>query len=372
MPLRSRSIAVLLAVLSVVALGAAACDPQPGGPAGTPTLTKKVVLTGLDHPWDLGFLPDGTLLMTERSGDLSRIQFGKRSFYHPADLVASSEGGMLGLAVDPFYAANRYVYVCFDSNAAGRIDVRVARLRLNANATAVEDRKDIVTGIPWNGGRHSGCRPRFGPDGYLYIGTGDAALMGVSQSLWSLGGKVLRVTRDGAGAPDNIFGSRIFSIGHRNVQGLAFEPGTGRVINVEHGTGRDDEINANVVGGNYGWYSGTTSYEDSTANMTDYVHFRNPIAPIWSSGDPTIAPSGATFVTGSQWKSWNGALAVAVLKGSELMFTFAKAGGNVHDVVYAFQDGYRLRSAVQGPDGHLYVTTDDTGARGQIWEITPS
>lgn len=357
-------------VALVLLVPTTACNPQVDGPAGQPALTKQVVFWGLDHPWDIGFTPRGHMLVTERSGALSLIYYAKGVLYRPPDVVVSGEGGMLGLAVDPYFEANRYVYVCFASNAGPRTDVRLVRLGIKPDWSGITSRTDLVTGMPWNGGRHSGCRPRFGPDGYLYVGTGDAATPGTSQDPWSYGGKVLRIDRNGNAVPGNYWG-QLFSYGHRNVQGLAFEPLTNRVISVEHGPNRDDEINVNVNGGNSGWYAGTT-YEDASANMNDYRRYPALVPPIWTSGYPTIAPSGATFVVGGQWRSWNGVLAVAVLKGKALMFVFAHGGGGVHDVVYRLQEGYRLRSAVQGPDGSLYVTTDDSGLRGQIWRITPS
>ena len=172
---------------------------------------------------------------------------------------------MLGLAIDPAFATNRFIYTCFASTLGGvNNDVRVARWTVNAGYTALTDRVDIVTGIPVNAngelGRHSGCRLRFGPDGALWIGTGDAATGAVPQSKTSLGGKVLRVNRNGAGVspnpgviyPTSGFDPRIYNYGHRNVQGIAFRA-DGKAFSVEHGTDRDDEVNLLLAGANYGW-----------------------------------------------------------------------------------------------------------------------
>ena len=155
------------------------------------------------------------------------------------------------------------------SNRSGSLDVRLVRWRMNAAVTALTDRTDIVTGIPVSTGRHSGCRPRFGPDGRIWMGTGDAAMPTVPQSPTSLGGKVLRVDTNGNGVPGNApapFDPRIYTYGHRNVQGIAFSPG-GKAYSIEHGTGRDDEVNRLVAGANYGWdprpLSGPLFYDES-------------------------------------------------------------------------------------------------------------
>jgi glucose/arabinose dehydrogenase len=362
---------VTVVLVCVFALIAAACNPQVGTPSTQPHLNQTVLLSGLDHPWDLAFTPDGHMLVTERTGTLSWVAGGvKHVLYQPKDVQLGSEGGMLGIAVDPAFGFDRTVYICMDSNVSGHADVRVFRVMIEPDWSGVipGSRVDIVTGIPYSSGRHSGCRPRFGPDGYLYVGTGDSAQNDVSQNLNSLGGKVLKVDRNGNPEPGF---SRIFSYGHRNVQGIAFEPFTGRVFNIEHGTQVDDEINVNVRGGNYGWQPGP-GYDESWP-MTNHTLYPFAISALWSSGNPTVAPSGGTFVVGKQWKVWNGALAVAVLKDEELLWFAITPGGGLRGApVVTMQYGYRLRTAVEGPDGNLYLTTDDTGSRGQIWKITPS
>ena len=206
---------------------AVGADPGPGRPDRW--------LTGLDHPWDVGFLSDGTMFVTERPGRLRvRLPNGAVSVIAaPPDVVSGGEGGMLGLAVDPQFATNRYVFTCFSSNAGGAPDNRVVRWTVNPTFDGSTARTDVVTGLSYaNGGRHSGCRPRFGPDGALWIGTGDSAVGTNPQSLTSLGGKVLRVDRNGdrpagnTGLPGGA-DPRIFDYGHRNMQGIAFRPGTG-------------------------------------------------------------------------------------------------------------------------------------------------
>ena len=213
-------------------------------------------------------------------------------------------------------------------------------------------------------GRHSGCRPRFGPDGYLWVTAGDAATGTNPQDPQSLGGKVLRVDRDGNPAPGNMappFLPQIYTYGHRNPQGLAFRPSDGTPYEVEHGPDCDDEVNVLQAGGNYGWnpvpLDGSAGYYELVP-MTDLVEFPDAVPAAWSSGCPTIATSGAGFVTGSQWAGWDGALVVAALKGSQLRVLILDEAGAVVAEGATLTDHGRLRVPVQGPDGDLYVATD--------------
>jgi glucose/arabinose dehydrogenase len=210
------------------------------------------------------------------------------------------------------------------------------------------------------------------------VGTGDAAMPTVPQDPVSLGGKVLRVTTDGAPAPGNPgapLDPRIYSLGHRNVQGVSFDE-AGEAWSVEHGTDRDDEVNRLVPGGNYGWdprpLSGPLFYDESRP-MTDPVRHPGAIAAVWSSGFPTIAPSGATFIPrgAHPWKGWQDDLAMAVLKDQHLRILTFDAGRTAVAEELVRVTGYgRLRSAVMGPDGSLYVATDATA--GRILRVTPS
>lgn len=357
-----RRIASLLGIVLLFAAVAAGCVP--------PKLGVTTVVSGLDHPWDIGFLPNGTMLVTERAGRLDRIVGGNAQLVTaPADVVAASEAGMLGLAVDPNFATTGYVFVCMASSSGPATDVRVVRFTLTQNGASVLARQDIVTGLPFTSGRHSGCRPRFGPDDALWVGTGDSATGTVPQNPNSLGGKVLRVDRNGAAAPGNPFGLRWYTFGHRNVQGLAFRPSDGRPFEIEHGTARDDEINVLQAAGDYGW-DPVPGYDESRP-MTDLVKFPQAVVAKWSSGSPTIAPSGATFVTGTKWGIWNGALAVAVLKAQQLRVFFVNAAGNITGSNTALTAYGRLRSVVQGPDGNLYVSTDNGGSNDVVLRVNP-
>ncbi len=352
--------------------------------SGAPQLNLSVFQTGLTNPWDLAFTPDGWVMFTERPNGISAVRTdgtGRRLLLRPDDLLVASEAGAMGLALDPSFATNRRVYVCFAARAAGRPDdVRLTRFTVNGDWSGLAARVDLLTGLPINPsgelGRHSGCRPRFGPDGYLWVGTGDAAIGTVPQSLASLGGKVLRVDTNGNAAPDNPvsapFGDpRIWSYGHRNVQGLAFSPArpAWNGVSVEHGPGVDDEVNRLGIG-NFGW-DPVPGYNEAVP-MTDLAKFPNAVSAVWSSGARTIAPAGATFLTGPQWRAWRNAVAVAVLKDQQLRLFQLRADGSVRSTFVPFAIGVRLRTPVQGPDGNLYVTTDNRPGGDLILRLTPN
>jgi glucose/arabinose dehydrogenase len=343
-----------------------------------PTLTPAIVLNGLDHPWDVVFLSNQTMLVTERSGSVSRVQNGQKTeLFKPNDVVARGEGGMLGLAVDPEFASNQFIYTCFNSNVAG-LDIRVVRWQLKPDGSGLVKRdRDIVTGLPANPtGRHSGCRLGFGPDNHLWIGTGDAANASTPQDLRSLGGKILRVDRDGQAVSGNDSPNgadrRVFSWGHRNTQGLAlYDKVTNGSygISAEHGSYRDDEINP-LKRGNFGW-APSAGYAE-TEPMTDTDRFPDAVKSIWSSGVRTVAISGATFLSGEQWGAWQGRLAVAVLKDKHLMILEIKTDGTVGETQKLLTDQFgRLRAVRLGPDGALYVTTDN-GSDDKIIKLTAS
>ena len=351
----------------LLAPAASASSPDSLTAKAEPALTVGTVLGGLQNPWDMAFTPAGSILFTERTGPIKfRIVGGEvRQLARPADVVAQGEGGMMGVAIDPKFGTNRRVYTCFMSNKSGALDVRVVRWTINSGVTALTNRTDIVTGIPVSSGRHSGCRPRFGPDGRLWIGTGDAAVATNPQDPQSLGGKVLRVDTNGKGVAGNApapFDPRIYTYGHRNVQGLAFNA-DGQAFSIEHGTGRDDEVNRLYPGANYGWdprpASGPLFYDESRP-MTDKTKFPNAITATWSSGNPTIAPSGGTFLSGSQWQSFQGCLAMAVLKDQHLrILCLNGAGTTVVSQTVKVTDQGRLRVAVINPSNKkLYLTTD--------------
>jgi glucose/arabinose dehydrogenase len=265
--------------------------------------------------------------------------------------------------------------------------VRVVTWRLSPDATSATRVRDLVTGLPIiSSGRHSGCRPTIAADGALLVGTGDAALAAPPQDRRNLGGKVLRVDlRTGQGLPDNPFASsgnanerRVYTYGHRNVQGVAVRPGTGQVYTAEHGPSGFDEMNRLQAGGNYGWdpsRGGASQSYDESVPMTDRQRFPDAVPPLWTSGQTsTEAPSGAAFLTGAQWGELDGRLAVVALRGQKtLLFQLDADGGQVTNLALPTElnDAYgRLRGVRSGPDGALYITTSN-GNDDRLLRITP-
>lgn len=339
------------------------------------TFKAETVLAGLQNPWDIAFLPDGTLIFSERSGKLSKLVDGNKTVITAIDDVAArGEGGLMGLALDSNFEDNNYLYTCYNSTAG---DVRVVRRVLAADVGELSNKTTIVEGIPSNSsGRHSGCRLKSASDGVLWIGTGDAAQSSHPQDLQSLGGKILRVTRNGEAVEGNIENGdpRIFSYGHRNVQGIALfdEPVDGAYgYSIEHGPGVDDEINL-LTAGNFGW-DPLPPYNESVP-MTDAGKFPEAIEAIWSSGSSTIAPSGAAIIRGEAWGRYSGALAMAVLKNQHLRILSFNSEDNhklANEEPFFERDFGRIRSATMGPDGSLYLTTDN-GTDDKIIKVTPA
>jgi aldose sugar dehydrogenase len=399
------------------------------GAAGTPTLTATSIVSGKDLTWDMAFLPNGTMFFTEKCRGLSvRLPSGainsllgiKDSKGYPdtaADLFCSGQAGMSGVAIDPDFATNRFIYVYSASSLSSPPSNRVMRLTVNADLTRVSNRTDIVTDGAYkpaasnhpfgDAGAHNGGRLRFSPaDGFLYVTTGDTHNGVVPQSPTLMGGKVLRIDRDGKAAPGNGapqgYDARVYTYGHRNPQGICFRPGTNQPYTAENGPWHSDEVTALTAGGNAGWdprpnvggrgdcpdnycgYSpnqmGAMDPKDRSAfmPMTDLKTYPNAMKPAWNNDMLSQGMSSCTFLSGSQWKGWNG----------RMLVTFMGIGihgtpvGNRLDVLNIAPDGSsatrvtaslpmpagRFRSAVQGPDGNLYVATD----QGDIYQLKPN
>jgi glucose/arabinose dehydrogenase len=371
---------VALTTGALLAGAALVAGPAPVAEA-KPTFTVTKVVTGLTVPWDLTWVGD-VMLFDERPGRLwtkTGSSRPKRVQIDLPSLLTESEGGLLGLVADPEAATNKLFYTCQSTKSGGTArDVRVLRWKLDdaTHASAVGD--PVITGLPIGSGRHNGCRLRFGPDGKLYVGTGDAVGTANPQSLASLGGKVLRVNANGSIPSDNPFFNQrgnaryVWTYGHRNVQGLAFRPGTDELWNAEHGTGRDDEINVDVSGANYGWQPGP-GYDESEP-MTNLKKFPDAVPARWSSGSPTVATSGITFLEGSAWGHWEGALAVGLLAGQGLRVMLIDPKGAVTGTtdVAGLSAYKRIRTTQLGPDGSLYFTTSNNDGHDVIAKITPT
>ncbi|WP_392544367.1 PQQ-dependent sugar dehydrogenase [Oryzobacter telluris] len=381
---RSRFVSLATVVATALALAAGA-GPAPRAQA-TPNLRISTVVSGLTVPWDLTWVGD-LLLYDLRAGQV----WSKRGAAAPRQVAISGfpsifavgEGGLLGMVADPAATSNKRFYTCqaVRSSSGGALDVRVLRWRLTSDTTAVSDGAPVVTGIPLSSGRHSGCRLRFGTDGLLYVGTGDAAVGTHPQNKASLGGKILRVRWDGGIPADNPFvglggnARYVWNYGHRNIQGLAQRPGTDELWSVEHGSDRDDEVNLVVKGANYGW-DPVPGYNE-TRPMTDLGKFPTATSAMWSSGLPTVATSGAAFLTDRRWGAWRGSLAVALLKdqGISLMRMDPTPGPTrvVATTRLPQAEGLgRIRALMQGPDGALWLTTSNGGGNDRIVRISPA
>lgn len=422
--LMSRYLALSLAGVFSVGL-----SPQATAGMNTSALEHSVVLSGLQEPWDMAFLPDETMFFTEKcqglsvllpSGEVNALlgMNGTDGYAETAeDLFCEGQAGMNGVAVDPDFATNRTIYVYSTSSLSDPPTNRVMRMTVSDDLSSVAERTDIIDDIPYKPqasdhpfggpGAHNGGRLRFNPaDGFLYVTTGDTHNGEVPQSPTMLGGKILRVTGDGAaaegnGAPEG-FDARIYTYGHRNVQGIAFNPENGQAIVAEHGPWHSDEITVLVPGGNGGWdpRPGMAGREDCPDNycgympnqldgmdpfaraafmpMTDTATYPDAMPAIWNNHGLSQGTSSAEFLTGDRWGAWNGNMVVGVMG---IGFGGTPIGQRI-DVIELSEDGQsvvdvtemtlpmlpgRFRSLVQGPDGSLYAAVDE----GEIHKMTP-
>jgi aldose sugar dehydrogenase len=337
------------------------------GEPGTVDIGVQTIASGLATPWGIGWLPDGDMLITERDGRISRVSGGVVQGVAEVPSVENAEGGLLGIAIDPGFAASRFFYIYYTASSGGGIVNRVARWRLSDDGASATEDAVIVDGIPAML-YHNGGRLRIGPDGKLYIGTGDAGVPGYSQDLQSLGGKILRVELDGSVPADNPFpGEPAFLTGVRNSQGFGWRA-DGRMIVTDHGpsglsaeNGRSDhdEVTLAEEGDNLGWpdvYACEEGEGFRAASIT------------WSRAMP---PGGAAVYTGTELPDWQGDLIIGVL-GFEsdtphLHRLRLDRDGNVllSESYLHGAEGYgRLRDVAMGPDGGLYVTTSNCDGRG--------
>jgi len=308
----------------------------------------SVIATNLKVPWGFAFLPNGDALFTERdSGRLLRMAAsGNIEEVQTLPTRGYGEGGSLGLAVSPHYEADGYVYAYYTTDQ----DNRVVRFRLG------EEPEPILTGIPFNS-YHDGGRIAFGPDGMLYIATGDAGNPANSQDRNSLGGKILRLRPDGRVPEDNPFpNSPVYSYGHRNVEGLAWDE-KGRLYASEFGQDAFDEVNLIRPGENYGW----PEFEGDGGEEAEAAGYVNPVTT-WSTSE--ASPSGAEILKNGAIPQWEGDLFVAALRGERLWRLELGPDGNVVGRGEVLSGAGRIRNVVQAPDGSLWVTTSNRDGRG--------
>lgn len=412
------------------ALAATAALSLPAQAANTTSLAHTLILTDLENPWDMAFLPDGEMFFTEKclglsvrlpDGTVNKLlgMKGTDDDYASTaeDLFCEGQAGMQGVAVDPNFAENRQIFVYSTSDMTAPGTNRLMRMTVSEDLTSVSGRTDIVDDVqykpkasdhPFGGpGAHNGGRVRFGPDGYIYLTTGDTHNGVVPQSPTLIGGNVLRIDRDGnaaeGNAPPDGFDKRMFTYGHRNVQGIAFHPVTGTPITAEHGPWHSDEITSLVNGGNAGWdprpnvrgrgecaddycgYSpnrmeGMDRYERAAfMPMTDTETYPDAMPPMWDNNGWSQGTSSAEFLLGEAWGDWENNLVVGIMGigfggtpiGQRIdVIELNEAGTEVVDVTEMTlpMEAGRFRSLVLGPDGSLYAAVD----QGQIHKLSPN
>ncbi|OAH43718.1 glucose dehydrogenase [Dietzia cinnamea] len=371
-----RPLARLAVIMAAAAVTLTACsttgDPDGGGPA----VEVETVADGLTIPWDVVRDPEGVIVTGERgTGTLHAIREGGERTVVEADLgevYDRGESGLMGIALAADFAASREVYTCHSDAAAG--DNRVTAWTAAEDWSALESPRVLVDGILLaERGLHSGCRILAHPDGSLYIGTGDAFTGPAPQDLGSRSGKILHVTRTGAPADDTIDDSRVLTYGHRNVQGLALRPDSDQIVSAEHGPDVDDEVNLVLPGSNYGWAPDSGGRYDQSVPMTDTRAFPDAVEASWRSGAPTLAPGGIAFLDDPAWGQWDGALAVAMLKSSQIvLMTLSEDGTTVTRTAAILRGEHgRLRSITPEPGGSLLVTTSNGAGEDEILRVRP-
>lgn len=343
-------------------------------------LDVQTFASGLVHPWALAFLPDGKMLVTERPGRM-RIVSPEGQLSPPLrgvpEVWATGQGGLLDVVTDKAFAQNRTIYFCYAERTEGGGRTAVARAKLNDGSGRLDEVKVIFRQEgPLSSGNHYGCRIAQASDGNLFVTLGEHfTYRNEAQNLANHLGKLIRITPDGAAPPDNPFVGRdgakpeIWSYGHRNEQGLAINPANGELWEAEHGPRGGDEINIIGKGRNYGWpvigfgidYNGEKIHE-STAR----AGMEQPVKH-WV---PSISPSGLTFYNGKLFPKWNGSLFAGALSG-KMLVRLSLNGNTVTGEERLLQNLHeRIRDIRQGPDGALWLLTDNSA--GRILRVSPA
>lgn len=378
---RKRTKCSLFAVLCIGCLFALACSqPPPGRGSGeietTPVAQTQAqtqgqvnfrvetVIGGLEVPWSIVWAPDGRMFFTERLGRVRVFANGQlrpEPLFKVPDVEESGESGLMSLALHPQFASNRFLYLAYVYNSNGQF-VRVVRYR--ETETGLTDQKVIIENIP-AAEFHAGCRIGFGPDGKLYITTGDATERGLAQKLDSLAGKTLRLNDDGTVPQDNPFvgqasaRAEIWSHGHRNAQGMDWQPGTNLMFQTEHGPsgfdgpGGGDEVNIVERGKNYGW------------PLAHHKESRPGLEPALLEYTPAVAPASGRFYRGAAFPEFRGNFFFGCLRG-ERIIRVVLDGRRVASQENLLQGKYgRIREVAEGPDGAIYFSTSNRDGRGK-------
>jgi len=357
----------LIALL--VALGVGCSQPPAGRGAGEVQTSSNAgfkvekVAGGLEVPWSIVWAPDGRMIFTERPG---RVRVMEKGTLNPKPLLVvpdvekSGESGLMSVALHPQFSSNHFLYLSYAYSTGG---VRVRVVRYREAPEGLIDRKVIIEDLP-AAQFHAGCRLRFGPDGKLYVTTGDATQRKLAQQLDSLAGKTLRLNDDGTVPQDNPFVGQqnarpeIWTLGHRNAQGLDFQPGTNLMFQTEHGPsgfdgpGGGDEVNIVEKGKNYGWP--TIHHTETAAGL------ESPLLEY----TPACAPGSGAFYRGSVFPQFKGNFFFGCLRG-ERMIRVVLDGRRVVSQENLLQNYGRIREVAEGPDGYLYFSTSNRDGRGK-------
>jgi aldose sugar dehydrogenase len=346
---------------------------------------KTTVLTGLEHPWSIAWLPDGAMLITERPGRLRIVRNGVLAPTPIAGVppvLAVSQGGLMDVSLHPRFAQNRFVYLTYSH---GTIDANRTRVvRATFDGKALRDLRVIFeVSQAKQGGQHFGSRILWLPDNTMLVAIGDGGnpplqlggdlIRKQAQNLRSRLGKIVRLADDGSIPKDNPFVASanvdpaVWSYGHRNIQGLAFDPTTKRVWATEHGSRGGDELNVPAAGKNYGWPVVTHSREYTGGEISNLRSQPGMVDPklVWT---PSIAPSGLTFYTGSRFGQWKGDLFAGGLVSRDVRRIDLDDKGNVLSQ-QSINIGQRVRDVRTAPDGLLYILTDESN--GQLIRLEP-
>ncbi|PZO00929.1 MAG: glucose dehydrogenase [Alphaproteobacteria bacterium] len=359
-------------------------DQQPAFPGQTRArgvktdvaLSHSVVASGLTHPWGLALMPDGRWLVTEKPGRL-RIITAEGQVGEPVQglprVDARGQGGLLDVITSPGFGQDRLIYWSYAEPRDGGNATSVARGRLSNDGARVEDVQVIFRALPvYDGDKHFGSSLAFASDGKLFITLGersDRPMRAQAQDLGSHMGKTIRINADGSVPQDNPFVGRegalpeIWSLGHRNVQGIAVQPGTGAVWTIEHGTRGGDEVNLDKPGLNYGWPDAAYGVEYAGGQITGgNTQAQGTEQPVYY-WDPVIAPGGATFYQGAMFPGWNGDLLVAGLKEKHIARLVIENDRVVGEERLLTDLGERVRDVAVGPDGAVWAITDEADGK---------
>ncbi|MDQ2183938.1 PQQ-dependent sugar dehydrogenase [Alcaligenaceae bacterium A4P071] len=386
------STAALALCSLTIALGSMPAAAQPTIGASTLTATTpatpaqasvpyriETVATGLEHPWSLAFLPDGGMLVTERAGHLRLIdaagKLAPQAIANTPPVSDMRQSGLMEVALDPDFATNRLVYFTHTYGTKQAHNTQLSRARLDG--MALTDVQPLFQAKPAKvGGSNNGGRLVFLPDGTLVLSIGDGFdLREQAQNPANHLGKTVRLNRDGSIPRDNPYVGRagvadgIFTMGHRNMQGLAYDAATKRLFANEHGPRGGDELNLLAAGGNYGWPMATQGLDYTGARVTPFTQMPGTQAPllVWT---PSVAPSGMAVYTGERFAAWQGDIFVSTLVEKSVRRVKMTAGVPTGEQEILFKElNARIRDVRDGPDGALYILTDEP--KGRVLRVLP-